>query len=1765
MIRLLNLFRRPRRAGSKRRALRPAARRPTARPMVEQLETRIVPAGQWAQLANDAPDGIGTMLLMTDGSVMAQGPQTSKNWYKLTPGSDGGYTSGTWSNLPDMHTERLFFASNVLHDGRVFVVGGEYSGEDGDKNWTNSGEVYDPGAQAWTTITPFPQTQFGDDPSVLLNNGQLLCGYLNDNRTYRYNPVSNTWNQTAGSKLHNNDRSDEETWLKLPDGSVLSYDVNNDADNGQSTAQRYIPSMDQWVDAGTVPVNLSNSALGNEMGGATLLPDGRAWFVGATGSTAFYTPSTNTWAAGPNLPNGQHADDAPLCMMSNGHVLLAADGPGGTFSTHTHLYDFDPSLVSTNFNPFTQVDVPGLDLSDVAAYKCRMLALPSGQVLFTANYADDNLYVYTPSGLPNDAWRPTITGISQYTGFTLQPAFVLSGTQINGISAGASYGDDAEMDSNYPIVKFTDSVGQVHYAQGFDRSSNGVQTGSTLVSTTYFLPPGITDGAFLVQAVANGIASKPVLNVIMDQSLNNVTLQGNSGFYDVFQGTTLLSQWDTNTFSAVDVTMVSGGTLNILTSLVTAPVNVYGAGQATINIGNGDMNHLSAISGAIDLENPSGFNTININDSLAPVRTLHSHTVKLTSVNLTTILNGSSGASGQMPSDLGFGLIDVPITWKYADTSRVTIRGPAGGLTWNVLGTGVATQIVAGGADTFNVGNAGSVQGILGELDIEDPPDFAVINLDNSADFHARTVFVRTLGTNPLDFGGSTEPWGQVAGLAPGNINFEYADTASITVQTGFLFPNVVNVQGTGVTTNIVSHWSDAVNLGNAGSLAGILGTLNIENPPNQSDLTIDDSADTTTRTVTLSDIGPNPSDSEHDTNHWGQISGLAPASINYEYSDIYNVALSLGSAASTVNILAEENFGTTTLTAHAALAVNVGNAGNAQGLTTPLVLNGPTNSITLTVDDSADTTARVVTATTTGVTGLARGDILFTASQIASVTLDGGSAGNTFSVPSTVGNRTLTIQAGIGSNTVTAGNVTDGLQDIKGLLNLIGQGNTTLILDDRANSSTTNYVIGNGVILSFGQHFNVNYSGLKSLVFDAGSGSNDSFAVLATPAATALTINAGAGGDTVTANLGSGGGASPIQGPLSVNGQGNTGVTVFDQNTSTTQTYTLTGTTVKRTNGLSVTYSNLQSLTINGGSGGNSFVVSATPSATQVTLTGGSGVNKLTGPNATTTWTISGAGSGVLLGKVNFTAMHDLVGGSGNDTFKFTGSGSIAGTVNGGAGRDTLDYSALAGPVTINLQTLAATLIRGAAAGGFAGFESLVGSASTADKLTGPDADTNWTINRANGGTVGAVAFAGFENLQGGAGVDVFKFVAGGGGGVGGTGSLSGTLDGGGAPVNEGNWLDYSGVTTAVVVNLQTGSATGVFGGAVGMVANIQNVHGGDGGSTLTGNAEGNILIGGAGADTLIGGSGASILIGDTGVDSVTGGSGGDILIGDSTSFDAMTTSNEQALMAILAEWQSVDSYATRFTDIDTGTGGGLNGTFSLNFGTTVNDDGSAETVTAAPSAQALDWFFQGAGDTLQNVEPGEHINNNTPAAFKNRTVTSPIDEGSLATVSGTITEPDPQDSFTLKITWGDGTPTQTYTFPPGSNGRLISVTHRYRDEGSYTIQLFWTDPTGPANQATLPVTVLNVAPTVDAGSDATVQVGHLFKREGSFADPGAGTWTATVDYGDGAGAQPLALEGHDFRLRHHYQATGVYHVVVTVLDDDGAVGTASFTVTAG
>jgi hypothetical protein len=300
----------------------------------------------WTPLVNAAPDAAGTMLLLTDGTVMIQGRTPGNNWMRLTPDSAGSYTNGSWSVLAPMSIPRLYFASHVLPNGMVWVLGGEYSGFGLMPNATNTGEIYDPLSDSWSPIAPHPEAHFGDDPSMLLPGGKILAGSISSPRTYIYDIATNTWAFEA-LKVYD-DSSDEEGWVKLPGNKVLTYDIFRSVATLSGYAEIYDPAAHVWSSvspgdgsaAGVIP-QLSSPDVGFEMGPALRLRGGGIFVIGATGHTARYNPSTTRWREGPDIVgqlNGRPAlfgaDDAPSAMLPNGHVLFAADaGPSAVFTT----------------------------------------------------------------------------------------------------------------------------------------------------------------------------------------------------------------------------------------------------------------------------------------------------------------------------------------------------------------------------------------------------------------------------------------------------------------------------------------------------------------------------------------------------------------------------------------------------------------------------------------------------------------------------------------------------------------------------------------------------------------------------------------------------------------------------------------------------------------------------------------------------------------------------------------------------------------------------------------------------------------------------------------------------------------------------------------------------------------------------------------------------------------------------------------------------------------------------------------------------------------------------------------------------------------------------------------------------------------------------------------------------------------------------------------------------------------------------------------
>ena len=474
--------------------------------------------GTWGPLAHQPTFGAGTMLLLTDGTVMCQNSDTNQ-WWKLTPDNTGSYVNGTWSALANGPNSPLYFASAVLRDGRIFVAGGEYNA--GVSTDLLAAEIYNPVTNAWTSITtPAGWTNIGDAPSCVFPDGRIMIGYIMGGQCAIYDPVANTWT-AAANKL--NGSSSEETWTLLPDQTILTADCS-----GHPATQKYVIAANQWVSCGNTPVDLVEAS-SIEIGPALLLPDGRVFAVGATNHTALYTMPPNasqpgTWATGPTFPPPTAgvtlgAKDAPGCLMPNGLVLCLAgpvDNVSGDYLSPTYFFEFNPATntIAAIANPPTNGGPP---------YVGRLLLLPTGQVLF-AN-GSTNIQVYTPAGSPDPVWAPTITSVpsSMVPGGT----YTLYGRQITGLSQAVSYGDDAQMATNYPIIRVRNNTsGHVFYCRTSTYSTMGVNTGTVIENAQFTIPSGAELGACQITVIANGIPSAPAnVNLIHIKKIESKELK----------------------------------------------------------------------------------------------------------------------------------------------------------------------------------------------------------------------------------------------------------------------------------------------------------------------------------------------------------------------------------------------------------------------------------------------------------------------------------------------------------------------------------------------------------------------------------------------------------------------------------------------------------------------------------------------------------------------------------------------------------------------------------------------------------------------------------------------------------------------------------------------------------------------------------------------------------------------------------------------------------------------------------------------------------------------------------------------------------------------------------------------------------------------------------------------------------------------------------------------------------------------------------------
>jgi hypothetical protein len=586
----------------------------------------------------------------------------------------------------------------------------------------------------------------------------------------------------------------------------------------------------------------------------------------------------------------------------------------------------------------------------------------------------------------------------------------------------------------------------------------------------------------------------------------------------------------------------------------------------------------------------------------------------------------------------------------------------------------------------------------------------------------------------------------------------------------------------------------------------------------------------------------------------------------------------------------------------------------NLLGSFVTVYANSPSQSTTVTLDDSGDTqTGRQVTFGDSPplgwvVSGLCPAALAFALGTGSSVQVVGSSpaaglaGSNAYAIQSVPAGISLGLKAGTGGDVFLVGSTANTLDPIQGPLGIYGQGsNTILKVDDQGTTSQQVYGVSATQITRApattpGSPTQViNYFTIASVNVFGGSGQDiyDAASTLASTALTSIYGGSNRSGNEFfvedTANR-----LDDIQGRLALHGGGLDLAEAVDSGNTVGYLYTLTTGLLQRTNSANISYDGMGQFIL--AAADNPFF-GHSPNTVNVESTAANVV----------TFVAVGNGDTVTLGVPMASGGHSLQ--------------SLQGAIRVQAAIGPNKTPTLLVDDSGNANAAARTVTLDAAGGNGYGIVGM--SPAPIYALFDPTANVS-IVGNAGNETFALKAFPGFQMA----------------------------IDGRGGV----NTLDYSGHTGDIAVDLRTGDASGLSGG----IKNIENVTGSIGNDLIVGDANPNVLVGGTGRNILIGGGGGDTLTGSVNQDN--------ILIGGTTLWDTSLPD----LLLIMHEWLRTDlNFDQRMSDISGG-GVGIANSVLTNTGVALNHstvfaDSSPDTlIEPTTNTTGRYWFFVDADDIV-------------------------------------------------------------------------------------------------------------------------------------------------------------------------------------------------------
>jgi PKD domain/Right handed beta helix region/FG-GAP repeat len=224
-------------------------------------------------------------------------------------------------------------------------------------------------------------------------------------------------------------------------------------------------------------------------------------------------------------------------------------------------------------------------------------------------------------------------------------------------------------------------------------------------------------------------------------------------------------------------------------------------------------------------------------------------------------------------------------------------------------------------------------------------------------------------------------------------------------------------------------------------------------------------------------------------------------------------------------------------------------------------------------------------------------------------------------------------------------------------------------------------------------------------------------------------------------------------------------------------------------------------------------------------------------------------------------------------------------------------------------------------------------------------------------------------------------------------------------------------------------------------------------------------------------------------------------------------------------------------------------------NVTTDVNGDASFNVAFANPGGPGI---TATATDPVGNTSEFSAIvpvpTGNTAPVITSLTGPQSAVRGQLLQYNGAFTDPD-ADTWTGTVNFGDGTGDQPLIL---NANKSFAFDYSFSNLGKFTVGVTVSDNHGGVGTKSLEITINNIQPVItNLDGPLSGAHGQSLHYSGAFTDPDGDTWTGTVNFGEGAGDQPLVLNADkSFAFDHVFANSGKFTIVVSVTDNHGGIG---------